>query len=263
MPELPEVETVRRALEKRLVGLKVTAYELGRPTFYRRPPAASLRFLVGATVEAVRRRGKYLLLGLSGGKDLIFHLGMSGRIILSAEKNRPKTHLRFQLTAEGQTLEFHDARRFGRVGCSLPEFGPEPLEPEFSAGYLLQALRGRKAPIKALLMDQEIVAGIGNIYATESLFAARIRPDRKAGKVKTGELVRLCAAIKKILAQAVELGGSTLEDNAYLDPLGRPGGFQKVLSVYGRKIGACGHDLKRTKKPIAGRNSIYCPACQK
>ncbi|OGR87393.1 MAG: DNA-formamidopyrimidine glycosylase [Elusimicrobia bacterium RIFCSPHIGHO2_02_FULL_57_9] len=263
MPELPEVETVRRALEKRLVGLKVTAYELGRPTFYRRPPAQALKSLVGSTIEAVRRRGKYLLLSLSGKQELALHLGMSGRLILAKANGSHKPHLRFSLFIDGQALEFHDARRFGRVGCRLPELGPEPLDAAFNAHYLRQALRGRKAPIKALLMDQEIVAGIGNIYATEALFASGIRPDRKAGRLSAGEIKRLGSAIKKILARAVELGGSTLEDNAYLDPLGQPGRFQEVISIYGRKTDPCGHALKATKKPLAGRTSLYCPVCQK
>lgn len=259
MPELPEVETVRRVLEERLKGLKVTAYELGRPTFYRRPPAQALEGLVGATVEAVRRRGKYLVMAFSGGRELVLHLGMSGRIVLGGRG----PHTRFQLTVEGHVVSFHDARRFGRVGCELPEFGPEPLEEAFTAGYLFQALRKRKAPVKAMLMDQAVVAGLGNIYATEALFVAGIRPGRAAGSLSRADCARLTAAIKKVLALAVELRGSTLEDTAYLDPLGREGEFQNHVSVYGRKVGACGHPLKATRKPISGRTSLYCPVCQR
>lgn len=258
MPELPEVETVRRVLEEKLKGLKITAYEVGRPTFYRAPPKEALAGLVGSTVEGVRRRGKYLALALSGGKELTLHLGMSGRIVLGAKG----PHTRFQLTVEGHVVSFHDARRFGRVGCELPEFGPEPLEGEFTAAYLFQALRRRKAPIKAMLMDQAVVAGLGNIYATESLFLAGIRPGRAAGSLSRADCERLVGAIKKVLALAVDLRGSTLEDTAYLDPLGRSGEFQNHVRVYGRKVGACGHPLKATRKPIAGRTSLYCPVCQ-
>jgi formamidopyrimidine-DNA glycosylase len=259
MPELPEVETVRRVLEERLKGLKITSYEVGTPTFYRAPPPEALEGLVGATVEAVRRRGKYLVLALSGGKELTLHLGMSGRIVIGGRG----PHTRFSFTVEGTAVHFHDARRFGRVGCALPAFGPEPLEPAFTAEYLFAALRGRKAPIKALLMDQAVVAGLGNIYATEALFEAGLRPGRAARSLSRGDCERLVAAIKRLLALAVELRGSTLEDTAYLDPLGREGGFQKVVAVYGRKTGRCGHALKATRRPIAGRTSLFCPVCQK
>lgn len=259
MPELPEVETVRRVLEERLKGLTISAVEVGKPTFYRAPPASALQGLVGATVEAVKRRGKYLTLVVSGGKELTLHLGMSGRIVLGGEGK----HLRFRMTVEGQVVNFYDARRFGRVGCELPEFGPEPLEDDFHADYLFRALRGRKAPIKAMLMDQAIVAGLGNIYATEALYEARLRPGRAAASLTRADVDRLVAAIKSILGRAVQARGSTLPDTAYLDPLGQPGAFQHEVSVYGRKVGRCGHPLKTTRKPISGRTSVYCPVCQK
>lgn len=259
MPELPEVETVRRVLEEKLRGLRILSFEVGKPTFYRKPPAAALEGFLGSTVEAVRRRGKYLILALSGGKELVMHLGMSGRIVLGGEG----PHTRFRFAVEGTVVNFHDARRFGRVGCELPEFGPEPLEAGFTPEYLFQAVRKRRAPIKAMLMDQAVVAGLGNIYATEALFEAGIRPGRAAGMLSRAECERLVAAIKRLLALAVELRGSTLEDSAYLDPMGREGGFQKVVSVYGRKVGRCGHPLKATRKPISGRTSLYCPVCQK
>jgi formamidopyrimidine-DNA glycosylase len=259
VPELPEVETVRRVLEERLKGLKITSYELGRPTFYRKPPPSALEGLVGATVEGVRRRGKYLLLQLSGGKELTLHLGMSGRIVLGGQG----PHLRFRFSVEGAVVNFHDARRFGRVGCELPVFGPEPLEPQFTADYLASALRGRRAPIKAMLMDQAVVAGLGNIYATEALFEAGIRPGRAGASLRREDVRRLVETIKAVLARAVEARGSTLEDSAYLDPLGQPGAFQLQVAVYGRKIGSCGHALKVTRRPIAGRTSVYCPRCQR
>jgi len=259
VPELPEVETVRRALEKRLRGLKVDSYDVPKTTFYRKPPAAALEGIRGATVQAVRRRGKYLIIDFSGGKELALHLGMSGRIVFGAKG----PHTRFQMTVAGHVVSFHDARRFGRVGCELPRFGPEPLGEEFTPDYLFRALRARKAPVKALLMDQAVVAGLGNIYATEALFSSGIRPGRRGASVTREEAGRLCRAIKEILALAVELGGSTLEDTAYLDPMGRSGRFQERVSVYGRDVGRCGHKLAATRKPIAGRTSLYCPVCQK
>ena len=259
MPELPEVETVRRILEERLKGLTVTSFKLGRPTFYRRPPARALAGLAGSRVEAVRRRGKYLILVLSQSKELVLHLGMSGRIVLGGGG----PHTRFEFEVEGQAVSFNDPRRFGRVGCELPGFGPEPLSAGFDASYLFKALRGRKAAVKALLMDQAVVAGLGNIYATEALFEAGIRPGRAASSVSRSECARLCAAIKRVLSLGIELGGTTLGDAAYLDPLGRPGGFQKQLAVYGRKAGRCGHALKATSKQISGRTSLYCPVCQR
>ena len=200
-----------------------------------------------------------MLLALSNGREVALHLGMSGRIVLGGQG----PHLRFQFTVEGAVVNFHDARRFGRFGCELPAFGPEPLEPEFSAAYLFAALRKRRAPIKALLMDQAIVAGLGNIYATEALFEAGIRPGRAAASLSGTETGRLTAAIKVVLTRAVKAGGSTLDDSAYLDPLGRPGSFQRQVSVYGRKTRPCGHTLKATRRPIAGRTSLFCPLCQK
>lgn len=237
----------------------ITSFAVGRPTFYRKPPPQALAGLVGATVRAFHRRGKYLLLVLSTGKELVMHLGMSGRIVLGGSG----PHVRFSLTLGGEVLNFHDARRFGRVGCPLPELGPEPLDSGFDAEILFHSLRGRKAPIKAMIMDQKIVAGVGNIYATESLFKAGIRPGRAAGSLSRADVARLCAAVKEILAEAVEAGGSTLEDSAYLDPLGRPGNAQNQVAVYGRDVGSCGHALKATHRPIAGRTSLYCPFCQK
>jgi formamidopyrimidine-DNA glycosylase len=259
MPELPEVETVRRVLEERLVGRVIDSIEVGKPTFYRKPRPGSLDGIVGSRVEAVRRRGKFLTLVFSGGKELMMHLGMSGRIVLGG----PGPHIRFKMTAGDLVVNFHDARRFGMVGGGYPEFGPEPLEDAFTAETLFLSLRKRKAAIKAMLMDQAVVAGLGNIYATEALFEAGIRPGRAAGSLSRADCVRLVTAIKRLLALAVELRGSTLEDTAYLDPLGREGSFQNHVAVYGRKTGKCGHPLKPTRKPIAGRTSVFCPVCQK
>lgn len=259
MPELPEAETVRRVLDELLKGKVVTSFEVSKPTFYRKPTASSLAGLLGATIEGVSRKGKYLLLALSGREELVLHLGMSGRIIIGGSG----PHRRFQFQVEGAVVNFHDARRFGRVGCKLPPLGPDALGTDFTEEYLFRALRKRRAPVKSMLMDQRIVAGLGNIYATEALFAAGIRPGRAAGSLTRQDCARLHAAIRRILALAVKLGGSTLGDDAYLDPRGRPGRFQQEVRVYGRKTGRCGHALKPTRKPIGGRTSLYCPVCQR
>lgn len=258
MPELPEVETVRRALERHVRGCVITAYRVGRPAFNRPIPAEALRDLKGSRITAVERRGKYLLLRLSRGWDLVCHLGMSGSVSFGADEG----HVRFRFTAGGRTVKIHDPRRFGRVGCLLPELGPEPLSEGFSADYLFGALRGRRAPVKALLLDQAVVAGVGNIYATEALFRAGIRPQRPARLVTRAEAARLCAEVRKVLRRAISLGGTTLKDQAFKDPEGRPGRFALRTAVYGLKIGACGHALKTTPRPISGRTSLYCPACQ-
>lgn len=258
MPELPEVETVRRALEKRVLGRVITGCAVGRPAFNRPIPDEALRGLVGSRITAVHRRGKYLLLRLSRGRDLVCHLGMSG----SVSFDRAGGHERFRFTAGGVTVRIHDPRRFGRVGCSLPELGPEPLDAAFDTDYLLNALRGRRAAVKAVLLDQAMVAGVGNIYATEALYAAGVRPDRPARRVSRYEAERLCREVKSVLRRAIRAGGTTLGDGAFKDPEGRPGRFALRVAVYGREVGACGHPLKATKRPIAGRTSLYCPRCQ-
>jgi len=258
MPELPEVETVRRALERHVLGLVITSYRVGRPAFNRPIPERALRGLKGSRITAVERRGKYLLLRLSRGLDLVCHLGMSGSVSFGSDEG----HVRFRFTAGDRTVKIHDPRRFGRVGCGLPVLGPEPLSGAFSAGYLLSVLKGRRAPVKALLLDQAVVAGVGNIYATEALFFAGIRPHRPAASLSAAEAARLCLQVKRVLRRAIRLGGTTLRDQAFRDPEGRPGRFQLRTAVYGRRVGTCGHALKATAKPIAGRTSLYCPDCQ-
>ena len=264
MPEMPEVETVRRVLADQLAGLPIEEIVVRRPTFYRPPPKAALDGLIGRKVTGFSRRGKFLSLE-SGERSLVFHLGMSGRLYLTGRPagNHAVPHCRFEMGFKGKTLRFIDPRRFGRVGCPLPRFGPEALGPEFTPQSLRASLRGRGAAIKALLMDQRIVAGLGNIYATESLFRAGVRPGRAGGSLTAVEILRLHGAIVAALGEGVRLGGSTLDDEAFLDPLGRPGRFQKEVAVYGRKIGACGHPLRKTRKPIASRSAAYCPVCQR
>ena len=260
MPELPEVETVRRVLDERFRGLVISAVAVGKPTFYRAPPLAAIRALTGGKITAFRRRGKYLIVALEGRPDVVFHLGMSGRLTVGGES----PHVRFQLWIGTEAVRFHDSRRFGRVGCALPALGPEPLDAEFDADYLWKILRRRTAPVKALIMDQKLIAGLGNIYATEALHRAGVRPGRAGKSLSRAEAERLAAACRKVLELGVEHGGSTLDDESYLDPLGRPGTMQNHVKVYGRKLCAtCGGPLLDTRKSIGGRASRYCPSCQR
>jgi len=259
MPELPEVETVRRVLQERYAGHVITAVALGRPTFYHKPPRKALKALTGGTIRAFRRRGKYLIVDLRGRGEVVFHLGMSGRLTIGGES----PHVRFEMRIGAEAVRFHDPRRFGRVGCALPELGPEPLDPAFDSDCLLKILRKRTAPVKALIMDQRLIAGLGNIYATEALHAARLRPARAGKSLVRAEVARLATACRSVLRRGIEAGGATLADEAFLDPLGRPGKMQMGVMVYGRKnCGACGSALRSTRRKIGGRASRFCPSCQ-
>ena len=260
MPELPEVETVRRVLDERYAGKTIVSVSVGRPTFYRPPPPDAIRALTGATIEGFSRRGKYLIAELAGRESVVFHLGMSGRLTVGGES----PHVRFSLSIEGETVRFHDARRFGRVGCALPALGPEPLDAAFDADYLWKTLRKRTAPVKALIMDQRLIAGLGNIYASEALHLAGVRPGRAGKSLTRAESDRLAEASRDVLLRGVEAGGATLEDEAFLDPLGRPGRMQMGVMVYGRMdCGTCGGPLRDSRRNIGGRASIYCPSCQR
>ncbi|PIR15760.1 MAG: DNA-formamidopyrimidine glycosylase [Elusimicrobia bacterium CG11_big_fil_rev_8_21_14_0_20_64_6] len=260
MPELPEVETVRRILQERYAGQTISAVALGKPTFYRAPPLSAIKTLTGGVITAFRRRGKYLIVLIEGRGEVIFHLGMSGRITVGGES----PHVRFQMWIGTEAVRFHDSRRFGRVGCPLPVLGPEPMDPEFTPDYLRSILRKRTAPVKALIMDQKMIAGLGNIYATEALHAAKVRPGRAGKSLNRAECAALAAACRDILSRGVEAGGATLDDEAFLDPLGRPGRMQMGVMVYGRdRCGACDGPVIGTRKSIGGRASAYCPACQR
>lgn len=259
MPELPEVETVRRVLQERYAGRTITAVAVGKPTFYRAPPLAAIKALTGAVIKGFSRRGKYLIADLEGRPSVVFHLGMSGRITVGGVS----PHVRFQMWIGTEAVRFHDSRRFGRVGCALPELGPEPLDDAFTGDFLWAILRKRTAPIKALIMDQRLIAGLGNIYATEALHKAGVRPGRAGKSLSRAESDRLAGACRDILRRGVEAGGATLEDEAFLDPLGRPGRMQMGVMTYGRKdCGTCGGPLLDTRKSIGGRASRYCPRCQ-
>lgn len=277
MPELPEVETIARDLRGRLPGcviervwLSGKPLRLARPVDRRRIERAAL----GARIDAVRRRGKYLILDLSSGHALLIHLGMSGRLALerSAAPRQPHTHCVLAL-AGGHDLRFVDPRRFGLLtaypGAALassPELralGPDPLTSEFTPAVLLAALRDtRGADVKTFLVDQRRVAGVGNIYASEALFLARIHPRRPAHSVSAARATRLHAAVREVLESAVQNRGTTLRD--YVGPYGWEGENQEKLRVYMREGEPCPRCRARVRRLTQqARSTFYCPRCQR
>jgi formamidopyrimidine-DNA glycosylase len=270
MPELPEVETTVRGLRPVLEGARLTAVEARRADLRRAFPADLRQRLTGARVVALGRRAKYGLIDTDRGTTMIFHLGMSGRWRVDPDSLGPHDHLVLETDAGGR-LALNDARRFGFVDlwateslADYPPFrvlGPEPLGDELTACYLAEALAGRIAPIKAMLLDQRIVAGLGNIYVCEALHAARIAPGRAAGQVSKPRLARLVEAIRAVLLEAIEAGGSTLRD--YARPDGELGYFSKRFQVYGREGQPCSCGGLVARKVDSGRSTFWCPACQR
>ncbi|MBS0502763.1 MAG: bifunctional DNA-formamidopyrimidine glycosylase/DNA-(apurinic or apyrimidinic site) lyase [Proteobacteria bacterium] len=270
MPELPEVETTVRGLRPVLEGQVLSSVEARRADLRFAFPADLRQRLTGATVTGLGRRAKYGLVDTDRGDTMIFHLGMSGRWRLDPSDLGKHDHLVLE-TGAGRRLALNDPRRFGFVDlfstaglATYPAFaamGPEPLGPDFTADYLAQALEGRNAPIKALLLDQRIVAGLGNIYVCEALHMAGIAPGRAGGRIARGRLEALVPAIRTVLEAAIEAGGSTLRD--YARPDGELGYFAKQWRVYGREGEPClcGRPVKRRVE--SGRSTFYCPACQK
>jgi formamidopyrimidine-DNA glycosylase len=277
MPELPEVESLRRLLAQSIMGRRIVAARITEPRLRRVVAGDFSRKISGRTIEQICRRAKYLLVGLSGGMTLIVHLGMSGSLthrggdFRDGEFDPAHDHLRFELD-DGTALVYNDPRRFGllklvassEVGATaeLRGLGPEPLERGFNADYLFKSTRGRKAAIKNLLMDQRIVAGVGNIYACEILFGAKVRPGRAAGRITRVEAERIAEFTKAILARAIGDGGTTFR--SYRDSRGLPGRFAINLQVYGREGQRCFVCRSEIKSRVLGqRSSFYCPTCQR
>ena len=270
MPELPEVETTVRGLRPVLEGARLAAVEARRADLRRAFPADLRQRLTGARVTALGRRAKYGLVETDRGDTMIFHLGMSGRWRVDPDTLGPHDHLVLE-TEAGRRLALNDARRFGSVDlcptadlASYPPFrllGPEPLGDDFTAARLHRALAGRIAPIKAMLLEQRIVAGLGNIYVCEALHAARIAPGRPAGQVSKPRLARLVSASRAVLIEAIEAGGSTLRD--YARPDGELGYFSKRFQVYGREGQPCGCGHIVQRRVDSGRSTFWCPACQR
>ncbi len=270
MPELPEVETTRRGIAPHIEGGLVTEVVLRRRMLRYPVPPQLLTDLPGNVIEAVERRGKYLLLRTVAG-TVIIHLGMSGNLRLVDVAEPVLKHDHVDIVIDGKRcLRFHDPRRFGAVlWCDgephqhalLSTLGPEPLEDGFDAGYLYQRSRKRKLAIKQFIMDSHTVVGVGNIYASESLFLAGIKPQTAAGKVSLPRCQQLVASIQQVLNAAIEQGGTTLRD--FVDSEGRPGYFQQQLNVYGREdepCHQCGTAIKQFRQ--GQRATYYCPYCQ-
>lgn len=271
MPELPEVETTVRGLARYLDGARLIRVEPRRANLRRPFPVDLVQSLTGATVTGLGRRAKYGLIHTDRGQTMVFHLGMSGRWRIDPEDIGLHDHLVLE-TASGHVLALNDPRRFGSVDlvdegalAQWPTFaamGPEPLGDELTAGHLKAALVGRGAAIKLMLLDQRIVAGLGNIYVCEALFRAGIDPRKAAGQVSGPALARLVPAIKAVIAEAIEAGGSTLRD--YAQPDGQLGYFSKQFDVYDRT----GEPCTRCKAPVqrfaqGGRSTWHCAKCQK
>ncbi len=275
MPELPEVETVRRGLAVRLTGRQIVRAELRRPDLRRPFPPMLAERLDGARIGALTRRGKYILIDLDDTGTLLLHLGMSGRITTGTADTPDALHDHVVLTLDdGTVVRFNDARRFGLLDYIergkaaahplLAGMGPEPLEPGFGAAYLAKALAGRMTPIKSALLDQRIVAGLGNIYVCEALYRAGISPRRLAATVTGVRVKRLVEAIRAVLGEAIEAGGSSLRD--YVQTNGELGYFQHRWAVYGKEGQPCPGCTCATgvqRIPQAGRSTFFCAKKQR
>ncbi|MBC7138867.1 MAG: bifunctional DNA-formamidopyrimidine glycosylase/DNA-(apurinic or apyrimidinic site) lyase [Defluviimonas sp.] len=281
MPELPEVETVRRGLLPAMEGRAILAAAINRPDLRWPLPERMAARLTGARVLALRRRSKYILADLSTGETLLIHLGMSGRMLVSGSLQgsfrhdlpAPQKHDHVVLDMEGGArVTFNDARRFGAMDLIATEgephwllkgLGPEPFGNDFNEAYLVARLRGRAAPVKALLLDQRVLAGLGNIYVCELLFRAGIDPRRAAGSLPAAQAAALVPLIRAVLAEAIEAGGSSLRD--YRQTGGEPGYFQHAFRVYGREGQPCvtpGCPGTVARIVQSGRSSFLCPGCQ-
>jgi formamidopyrimidine-DNA glycosylase len=280
MPELPEVETVARGLALRMVGRRFAQVEQRRPDLRFPLPDDFPARLTGRRILAVRRRAKYLLIDLDDGQVILGHLGMSGRMVVSDQRpDALEVHDHLIFTLDDHTcVRFNDARRFGMmdlVGLAdlhqhklLRDLGPEPLGNEFNGPVLAAALKGRKTPIKSAILDQKIVVGVGNIYASESLFRAGLSPRRLAASVQGDRADRLAVAIKQVLTEAIAAGGSSLRD--YVQADGELGYFQHQWKVYdreGQQCPGCDCNFARTggirRVAQAGRSTFYCSRRQK
>ncbi len=269
VPELPEVETVVRGLRPALEGRRLARVTPRRANLRTPLPEDLGQRLAGATVTAVDRRAKYGLIRTDRGDTLIFHLGMTGTMRLNPTELRPHDHVLFETDAG--SVHFHDPRRFGMMDLArtadegahkwLALLGPEPLGGGFTGAHLHARGRGRAVPVKALLMDQRVVAGVGNIYASEALHRAGIAPGRAAGRIAAKRYDALADATREVLSEAIGAGGSSLRDHAQVN--GEPGMFQAAWRVYGRAgepCGACGGPVARTVH--AGRSTFHCARCQ-
>ena len=283
MPELPEVETVRRGLSPAMEGAVIERADVNRPDLRWPFPARMAERLTGQRVDRLRRRSKYILADLSSGETLLIHLGMSGRMTVSGDPlgqyahehpmAQKHDHVVFHM-ANGARITFNDPRRFGAMDLLptataeqhklLSVLGPEPLGNDFHEQHLIDAFKGKNSPVKSALLDQGIVAGLGNIYVCEALYRGKVSPRRKAGQISAPRVAALVPIIRKVLQDAIEAGGSSLRDFRQAD--GELGYFQHSFDVYGREGGpcrteGCGAEIKRITQ--SGRSSFYCAQCQR
>jgi formamidopyrimidine-DNA glycosylase len=269
MPELPEVETVKNELAPLIVGRTVTNVVLLWEGIIRQPSAAEFRLrLIGQKIAGINRRGKYLLFNLSNGENLIAHLKMSGALIAGRGNGEGIKYARAVLYFDdGSNVVFRDPRKFGRMwlvtdpSSVVGKLGPEPLEPVFTTDVLAQRIKGRKAPVKALLCDQHVIAGVGNLYADEALFLARIHPLTEGGKLSGARLKQLHSAIIQVLQKGIKNKGASIEN--YVRPDGNPG-TAHLEFLMPRKAGEnctrCGTPVERIT--VRGRGTYFCPNCQ-
>ncbi|MGC3938071.1 bifunctional DNA-formamidopyrimidine glycosylase/DNA-(apurinic or apyrimidinic site) lyase [Roseobacter sp. EG26] len=283
MPELPEVETVKRGLTPAMEGIIIAKAEVNRPDLrWPFPPDMAVR-LTGQRVERLRRRSKYILADLGSGETLLIHLGMSGRMLVSGDPlgqfahnhPAPQKHDHVVLhMGNGARITFNDPRRFGAMDLLetatadahklLAVLGPEPLGNDFHEAHLISAFKNKLSPVKSALLDQHIIAGLGNIYVCEALFRAKIKPTQKAGKLSKPKVASLVPIIRDVLSEAIEAGGSSLRDFRQAD--GELGYFQHNFDVYGRegepcRTPNCPGVIKRIVQ--SGRSSFYCAQCQR
>jgi formamidopyrimidine-DNA glycosylase len=274
LPELPEVETVTADLRPHLVGRTIAGCDLRFPAIVRHPsPPAFVSGVTGRRIEAMSRRGKYILHHVDSGELMVVHLGMTGqwRYVRPDAEEPPHLHAVFTLD-DGFQVRYRDARRFGRLllgteeelvgDRKMPRLGPEPIDPDFTATDLYRRLHVRRAPLKALLLDQMVVAGVGNIYADEACFQARVRPDRPANTLSRQAVGRLREALDRSLRMAIANRGSSVAD--YRDAWGEAGRQQEELLVYGRggrPCVRCGRPLSLVR--LAGRSTVFCRHCQR
>ncbi|UWR03136.1 bifunctional DNA-formamidopyrimidine glycosylase/DNA-(apurinic or apyrimidinic site) lyase [Ruegeria conchae] len=283
MPELPEVETVRRGLSPAMEGVVIQRADVNRPDLRWPFPERMAERLTGQRVDRLRRRSKYILADLNSGETLLIHLGMSGRMTVSgdplgqfAHKHpmpEKHDHVVFHM-ANGARITFNDPRRFGAMDLLstataedhklLSVLGPEPLGNDFHEQHLIEAFKGKNSPVKSALLDQGIVAGLGNIYVCEALYRGKVSPRRKAGQISASRVGALVPIIRHVLQDAIEAGGSSLRDFRQAD--GELGYFQHSFDVYGRegrpcRTGGCSGEIKRITQ--SGRSSFYCAQCQR
>ena len=270
VPELPEVETVRRSLERLILGQTIAAVEVREPRL-RRPLAPDFAtVLAGRAIRQVERRGKYLHFCLDDGRVWLVHLGMTGQLVVGDPGEAPRLHDHVLITlSNGRCLRYNDTRRFALLAvgkadeiAALTGLGVEPLSPAFSPRYLWTKTRTTRRTVKDLLMDQRVVAGIGNIYASELLFRAGVRPARGASTLSRQAAERVVKATKAVLRAAIRHRGSSISD--YLDGEGKPGNFQQCFRVYGREgepCQGCATPIRRETR--GGRSAFFCPTCQR